>query len=125
MMKIINSRINGRSLQIKLSHTAALALNEAGQPLLAEMELIFGCMVRKRLRVGPLNAEKHVSIRTAMKNLYLAYRVKTAGYCQVGQNDDETLPEAPMQPADKVVKFTPKWLEIDYRRGQWEGSFGY
>ena len=42
--------IEGKTVSIKTSAAADRALSERGQPLLAEMELYFSCLVRKQVR---------------------------------------------------------------------------
>ena len=46
----IEITISGKPLQIELSPAASLAMQQRVTPLLAEMELYFSCLVRKKVR---------------------------------------------------------------------------
>lgn len=48
----MNITLIGKIVEVRLSHTVQRALAERTTPLQAEMELLFSCLIRKRMRFG-------------------------------------------------------------------------
>jgi hypothetical protein len=116
----MNITLADKSVAICLSATARRALAERKIPLLAEMELLFSCFIRKRVCFGDLKAEAAV---WASDRLAVRFRPVMTRACALADLTDspplEDLPIADPRP------YVPRWLSIDYRRGQWLGEFGY
>jgi len=112
--------IDGRSVNVALSKAANTALAQRDVPLLAEMELYFSCLIRKQVRfrdaddntATPFNEQLHIGFRPVM--------TKVCGKDYEG--DEPPLTDFPIVNARAYV---PRWLHIDYCRGQWQGEFGY
>lgn len=116
----MNVTLSEKPVDIRLSGAARRALAARARPLLAEMELLFSCLIRKRVRFGDLHAEDAV---WASEGLAVQFRpVMTRGCALAGLEDSPPLADFPIADAHP---FVPRWLSIDYRRGQWVGEFGY
>lgn len=113
-------RINGRPVDVRLSRAAEQALAQRQQPLLAEMELYFSCLIRYKVRFQEPADSSGIRVND---KLQLRFRPVMTARC----GNDYTGDEPPLTdfPIEKPAAFTPRWLQIDYRRGQWQGEFGY
>jgi len=113
--------LGGRPLRVEVSHAAQRALDARRTPLLVEMELYFSCLIRKAVRFRDQGDEPDATPVTEI--FTVRFRpVMTAG-CRIG--DHEHAPQLADFPIRRPGPFTPHWLRIDYRRGQWRGEFGY
>lgn len=113
--------IEGQTIAVELTSSAERSLSQQSSPLIAEMELYFSCLIRKQVRfhttpdkqdVVYINNKLGVSFRPVM--------TRTCGKDYEG--DEPPLTDFPIHEAQH---FIPKWLKIDYRRGQWQGEFGF
>lgn len=111
----------GRDLDVRLSGPAERALRARGTPLHVEMELYFSCLIRKRVHfdVPPRGDTAWIG-----QALSLSFRpVMSKGGCSVADTDPEDM--LVDLPTGEPRRFVPRWLELDYRKGQWLGEFGY
>jgi hypothetical protein len=116
----MNITLAEKNLEIRLTPTAQRALAERATPLVAEMELLFSCLIRKRVRFGELPSEDAVP---ATDRLSVRFRPVMTRVCAVA-----AVGGAP--PLDDFLianprPYVPRWLAIDYRQGRWRGEFGY
>ena len=116
------AQINGRPVSIELTGAAEKALGERQQPLLAEMELYFSCLIRKQVRFRDLADEADTV--SAADQLQIRFRPVMTAKCKVGEyeGDEPPLTDFPITRPDSYI---PKWLRIDFKHGQWVGDFGY
>ena len=114
--------LDGRTVNCELSARATQALAARATPLVAEMELYFSCLIRKRVRFPDSpHADAH---RVRVSNqLTLCFRPVMTRACAVSEVEDK--PELEAFPISHPEAFVPKWLKLDFRRGQWSGEFGY
>ena len=113
--------ILNKPVRVEWSESAEAALARLAEPLSAEMELYFSCLLRKKVRFG---AAAHSSVFVPVSpRLQVAFRPVMTKACQVGGEYDT----APLEdfPIVKPAAFVPRWLKIDHRHGQWEGEFGF
>lgn len=117
-----------KPLDIRLTRSAETALVARSETLLAEMELIFGCMIRKQVIFHELVAIGEgdaipASTRLAVRFVALMSRAA----CTLTDNSQEKggLIKPTHEPLDNPGPYVPRWLVIDYRKGQWHGEFGY
>lgn len=115
-------RIHDKPLQVAWSPAAERELARRASPLLAEMELYFSCLIRKRVRFrdGANGEDDAVAVNPQLR---VAFRPVMTETCSVGGTDD-----APPLTAFPIVNpgaFVPHWLRLDYRQGQWVGEFGF
>jgi len=112
--------LNGKPVEVRLSGPAERALADRHQPLLAEMELYFSCLIRYKVRFYEQAGSTDVAVND---KLQLRFRPVMTASCGNDYDGDE--PPLTDFPIKKPAAFTPHWLHIDYRHGQWQGEFGY
>jgi len=111
---------HGKTITLTLSPAAEQALRKRDTPLLAEMELYFSCLIRKAVRFGDTIADGVVKVNDT---LALSFRPVMTQHCGTDYNGDE--PPLTDFPITEAQRYTPHWLKIDYKNGQWHGEFGY
>lgn len=112
--------INGRAVAVSLSPAAERALAARSEPLEAQMELYFSCLIR--LKVHFRDGVSPEATR-ADNRLAVSFRPVMTAACGKDYDGDE--PPVTDFPLVRVDAYTPRWLEIDHRRGKWHGSFGF
>lgn len=112
----------GKTLQVDLSAAAQRALAERRGPLLAEIHLIFGCMIVKRVRFRETLAGVAVPVTD---KLFVNFRpVRYQKSCRLSDIDADENPEDFPLVADRRC-YVPDRLAIDFRAGAWRGDFTY
>lgn len=111
----------GKEFTLTLSHAAKQALAKRTVPLVAEMELYFSCLIRLKVHFyenqhleGSVPVDDHLRIR---------FRPVMTQHCD--NNYKNEAPPVTDFPIVKPEAFVPRWLELDYRGGEWHGEFGY
>jgi hypothetical protein len=107
-------------VQLRLSTAAQRALEARTEPLYAEMELYFSCLIRLKVRF--YDQAKHGNGVPAGDKLVVSFRPVMTRACGNDYEGDE--PPLTDFPIAKKEAFVPKWLRIDYQHGQWVGEFG-
>jgi hypothetical protein len=114
-------QIEGRTVEIRLSNAASRQLARRISPLVAEMELYFSCLIRKKVRfrddtggAGNIRVNDRLSVR---------FRPVMTQHCGLDYEGDE--PPLTDFPITRTKPYVPRWLRIDYRGGDWLGEFGY
>ena len=125
--------INGRTVAIELSKAAIKALAQRSTPLLAEMELYFSCLIRKKVRFrDALDAdqshdqgggENSATTVKLSEHLQVCFRPVMTRVCGKDYEGDE--PPLTDFPIVNAPAYVPRWLHIDYRKKQWQGEFGF
>jgi len=111
--------LHGKTLEVRLSPAAERALAQRTRPLVAEMELLFSCLLRKRVLFGDAPAQATaVNARLAVRFTPVMTRK-----CAVAESGGS--PPSERFPLENPRPYVPNWLTIDYRRGRWVGEFGY
>jgi len=111
-----------RPVSVQLSGSAVRALDSLKKSLLVDINLIFGCMVAKRVWFKEEEYEGAVQIAGNLKACFRTVRyVKT---CRLSDIDKGAESEDFPLVAD-IKNFVPDWLRIDFRKGQWKGVFGF
>lgn len=110
-----------RPVHLTLSGAADRAAARLETPLVAEMELLFSCMVAKRMHFGTGSNTTGAEV-AVHPHLTLAFRATIASTCDPGggaalRYDTTTVPD--------LRPYIPKWCRIDWRDGVWHGEFGY
>ena len=113
-------KIKNKPVVVTLSPAAVKALSERTTTLIAEMELYFSCLIRKQVRFRENLDDELVSVH---ENLALRFRPVMTEVCGTGYEGDE--PPLTDFPIQKPGAFTPKWLKIDFKKGEWQGEFGF
>ena len=111
--------LHGKILEVRLTAAAQKALALRERPLVAEMELLFSCLLRKRVYFSDdPNQSTPVDDRLAVR--FKPIMTRRCSVAEVGAT-----PPSEGFPLDNPRPYVPNWLTIDYRRGQWVGDFGY
>jgi len=115
--------MNERSLSIDLSAAAQAALAQRTTPLYAQMELYFSCLLRLKVRFYEAAPEMAMPWIPVGDKLVVGFRPVMTAQC----NNDYEGEEPPLTdfPIAHEAPYTPRWLRLDYRQGQWLGEFGY
>lgn len=111
--------LHDKSLEVRLTAAAQKALALRTIPLVAEMELLFSCLHRKRVYFGE-SAEQSTPV-----NDHLVVRFKPIMTRRCSVADGGAHPPSECFPLENPRPYVPNWLAIDYRRGKWVGDFGY
>ena len=115
----MNITLHDKPLEIRLTRAAQQALAVRDTPLVAEMELLFSCLLRKRVHFG------EASEPSTPVNERLAVRFKPIMTRRCSVAEGGATPPSEGFPLENPRPYVPNWLTIDYRRGQWVGDFGY
>lgn len=113
-------KIQNKPVVVTLSGSAEKALAARQTTLVAEMELYFSCLIRKQVRFRE-NLEGELVM--AHENLAVRFRPVMTEVCGISYEGDE--PPLTDFPIQKPEAFTPKWLNIDFKKGEWVGEFGF
>lgn len=116
---MLPAMLEGREVHIHLTRAAQQALQARTAPLVAEMELYFSCLIRKRV----LFKEDGASATPVSEKLSLRFRPVAGQRCDLHALEGEQ----PLEdfPIVRRAPFVPHWLRLDYRKGAWVGEFGY
>lgn len=115
----MNVTLHDKTLEIRLTAAAERALSVRSEPLVAEMELLFSCLLRKRVYFGEgLEGTAPVNDRLAVR-----FKPIMTRRCSVAEGG--ATPPSEGFPLENPRPYVPNWLTIDYRRGEWVGNFGY
>ena len=115
----MNVTLYGKSIDVRLTAAAECALNLRATPLVAEMELLFSCLLRKRVCFGE-SADEATPVN---EQLSVRFKPIMTRRCSVAEGG--ATPPSEGFPLENPRPFVPSWLAIDYRRGEWVGQFGY
>ena len=85
------------------------------------MELYFSCLIRKQVRFSDQPAETDAT--AVGDKLAIRFQPVMSQGCSIDGNPDG--PPLAAFPIVKQERFSPHWLTIDFRNGQWTGDFGY
>lgn len=115
--------LNDRTLAIEFTPAAQAALAKRNSPLYVQMELYFSCLIRLKVRFYEAAPEMDTAWLPVSENVYVSFRPVMTAQC----NNDYQGEEPPLTdfPIARDAPFTPRWLHLDYRQGQWQGEFGY
>ena len=113
--------IEGKPVVIETSKSADRELRQRRHPLLAEMELYFSCLIRKKVRFH--EAGEHDNEIPVGDQLAIRFRPVMTAKCDIHYEGDE--PPLTDFPIVKPKAYIPHWLHIDYHGGEWVGEFGY
>jgi len=113
--------IEGKPVAVSISAAALRALHQRQSPLIAEMELYFSCLLRLKVRFREQGDT--TDLVEAGHGLWINFRPVMTATCGVDYVGDE--PPLTDFPIQRSAAFVPHWLRIDFRRGEWQGAFGY
>ncbi len=121
MYKIID--LHGKNVRVEITRSAQRAIDNLTEALVAEIHLVLGCLIVKRVW---FKQRADVDVVPVLGNLSACFRtVRYAKSCRISHIDSgvETPTDFPLV-ADKKC-FVPHWVRIDFRGGRLVGEFGY
>ena len=113
--------VGDRSLDVELSSTAGRHLARRDKPLLAELEILFSCLVRKQVNFRDLTEDDEAIFIS--DKLSIIVRPVLFELCAKGES--ESHPPVVDMPVVDVSRLIPHHLTIDYVDGEWTGSFSF
>lgn len=111
----------GRTVRVRWTDRADAALYGLESPLVIELQLYFSCVVKKRLLFHETPLPGSVAVAP---NLELVFRCIASAACNPTEFAAH-YPEGRSLMSGPAAGIPPQRVEIDYRRGRWEGSFSY
>ena len=114
----LSAPMEGKDVRVHLSRAAIQALTLRTTPLVAEMELYFSCLIRLQVRFH----EDREAATPVSDKLAIRFRPVAGRRCDLHAVDEQPLDDFPIV---RRQSFVPHWLDIDYRKGEWVGKFGY
>ena len=119
---IVTIQLHGKPVRVELSAAAERALARRAGPLYAEVQLIFGCMIAKRVWFRDEAVENAVPVNSKLRVWFRPACFPKA--CSF--NDIDNGAEASDYPVvGDRGRFVPEVLSIDYRAGKFVGDFTY
>ena len=121
-----NIEMLGKEITLEVSKSAKRQLKEIKIPLFVEMELYFSCLLRKEVRIREsLRAsldEEFLALYSDV--LHVSFRPVMTNSCSVSSCQGEKPPLSDF-PIKKPECYVPKWLKLDFKKGEGCGDFGY
>ena len=113
--------IRGKKMAIMYSRRAEKALQQRSNPLIAELQLYFTCVVQKRVNFHDQTDLETISANTKLK---IAYHTVQSDAC-------DPVEFAEKHPVKKELNskgaqtMRPSLFQIDYKNGEWVGEFSF
>ena len=116
----------GKKITLEISDRAKRQLQDRKKPLFVEMELYFSCLLRKEIRIRETLREKLDEEFAVQFSdiLHVSFRPVITKSCSVSSCQGEKPPLSDF-PIKKPRSYVPKWLKLDFKKGEWCGDFGY
>jgi len=116
----------GKQIQLDISKKAEVQLGKRSTPLHVEMELYFSCLLRKQVRIYEAEREQasEAFLVRLSEFLQISFRPVMTKSCSVQSCEGEKPPLSDF-PIVKPQSYVPKWVTLDYKKGEWCGDFGY
>jgi len=114
--------LHGKAVRVELSAAAERALARRSAPLYAEVQLIFGCMIAKRVWFRDATVNGAVPVVPKLSVWFRPARYEKA--CSFDDIDGGAVASDFPMAVDRK-RFVPDALHIDFRGGKWVGDFTY
>ena len=115
-------QLYGKPVRVELTTAAERALEKRAEPLYTEVQLIFGCMVAKRVWFRDETNKDAVPVTPKLSVWFRPARYEKA-CCFDDIDSGAVASDFPMAVDRKG--FVPDVVHIDYRAGKWVGDFTY
>lgn len=118
-------QLHSKAVRVQLTASARQQLARENEPVVADMELYFSCLIRKRVLFLRTHATPGDVDRLAevLPGLYIGFSPVTTQACRMTDSPDG--PRLQAMPIQQPGRFVPDWLKIHFRSGQWTGEYGY
>jgi hypothetical protein len=111
---VLHVTLEGKPFKVLLSQSAQRTLTLRSTPLVAEMELYFSCLTRLRVRFHESDPDGTATPVTP--HLHIRFRPVITARCDLQEvKGKPPLVDAPLV---KRYPFVPRWLHLDYKRGE-------
>ena len=114
--------LHSKPVHLELSRAAERALAQRTAPLFAEVQLIFGCMIAKRVWFREEAVAGAVAVTPQLSVWF-----RPASYAKSCSFDaiDNGAVASDYPVVGELGRFVPDLVRIDYRAGKWVGDFTY
>jgi hypothetical protein len=109
-------------VSLRLTPAAQHELDKRGQPLVAHLELLFSCMIRKQVLFPDAHHPDAFPLDCHNSHVRAEFRAIGTKSCLISE---QAVPDHLTFPLKRVAPFIPKWLSLDFKDGHWHGEFGY
>ena len=111
--------------RIKLITTKAAErnLSQLNNPLDVQLELLFSCVIRKRVLFRIPEGVTTYPMVNGDERVNICFRPVMTKVCLVSEVED--VPDMEDFPIQRINAFMPRWLRLDFRKGEWWGDFGW
>ena len=110
------------TLQLCLTDAAKHTLAKRSAPLIVYLELLFSCMIRKRVLFPDIIHPDALPLDSRYQNVQIWFRAVGTKTCLVS---DQPVPDLQTFPIRRIEPFVPRWVTLDFKAGRWQGEFGY
>lgn len=117
--------IYGKPVRVAVTAKACKQLTQLKSPVLAEMELYFSCLIRKRVLFSRFADTSTLddNVAEALPGLYISFNPVTTKECRIVDHPNGPLLKA--MPIREPGRFVPDWINIHHRSGHWTGEYGF
>ena len=112
-------QLNGQALNVSWTARAQRELEKRQMPLNVEMQLLFSCVVKKRLLFDRTNGDSMVPVNEHLSVGLSAVASKACSPEEFARD----YPEGRDLSETYAGRLSPGRLEIDFRQGEWQGQF--
>jgi hypothetical protein len=114
--------LHTKAVRLEVSRAAERALARRTTPLFAEVQLIFGCMIAKRVWFREAAVDGAVAVTPQLSVWFRpACYAKACSFDAI--DNGAVASEYPLVAERR--RFVPDLVRIDYRAGKWVGDFTY
>jgi len=113
--------INERKIEVRWTDRAEQILQLGQQPLIVELQLYFSCVVKKRV---VFHQRATFSTTVVSDRLQIAFQPVASAACDP-REFVASFPAGKNLSQGLAARMVPRIVELDYRRGNWEGQFHY
>jgi hypothetical protein len=114
--------LHGKPVRVELTGAAERALAQRTAPLFAEVQLIFGCLIAKRVWFRDEACAEAVAVTPTLSVWFRPVRYDKS--CGFGEIDGGAVASDYPLAVERVC-FVPDVVRIDHRAGNWLGDFTY
>ncbi|CDQ09046.1 conserved protein of unknown function [Acidithiobacillus ferrivorans] len=109
-------------IQLRMTSAAKRELDLRNEPLCVYLELLFSCLIRKKTYFLSSHHPDSMLLDAHQASVEIWFRAVGAKTCSISDQPVQDLQTFPLKRTDA---FIPRWLSLDYRKGEWIGEFGY
>ena len=113
---------NTHAIKLRIAPLARQALDHREEPLCVYLELLFSCLIRKKTYFISSPHQDSILLDAHMPTVQVWFRAVGSKTCSITDQPVQDLQTFPLKRTDA---FIPRWLSLDYRKGEWAGDFGY